>query len=61
MPRTDVSTTSSDRPETVLRDPTDEYDLTHYWSGLAILERLSEAGTELTSEGRPPPSSERGA
>jgi len=50
MPRTDVSTTSSDRPETVLRDPTDEYDLTHYWSGLAILERLSEAGTELTSE-----------
>ena len=29
---------------------TDEYDLTRYWSGLAILERLSEAGTELTSE-----------
>ena len=50
MPRTDVSTTSSDRPETILRDPTDEYDLTRYWSGLAILERLSETGTELTSE-----------
>ena len=28
----------------------DEYDLTRYWSGLAILERLSETGTELTSE-----------
>ena len=50
MPRTDVSTTSSDSPETVLRDPTDDYDLTRFWSGLAILERLSETGTELTSE-----------
>ena len=28
---------------------TDEYDPTRYWSGLAILERLSETGTELTS------------
>ena len=28
----------------------DEDDLTRYWSGLAILERLSETGTDLTSE-----------
>ena len=28
----------------------DEYDVTRYWSGLAILERLSETGTGLTSE-----------
>ena len=28
----------------------DEYDLARYWSGLAILERLSETGTGLTSE-----------
>ena len=29
---------------------TDDYDPTRYWSGLAIFERLSETGTELTSE-----------
>ena len=36
--------------ETTVVNKADEYDLTRYWSGLAILERLSETGTGLTSE-----------
>ena len=29
---------------------TDDHDLSHHWAGLAVIERLSETGTALTSE-----------